>query len=90
MINKCIIYKFFKDFPNHRKKTNRAVVFSCRPTFSPTFLSTGTTNETFQQSEKQVYMKVQLVYMKVQAHSSLESLLESNQDQTSLANQDSL
>ena len=26
-----IIYKFFKDFNKHRKKTNRVVVFSCRP-----------------------------------------------------------
>ena len=26
-----IIYKFFNDFTNHRKKTNGAVVFSCRP-----------------------------------------------------------
>ena len=26
-----IIYKVFKDFTNHRKKTNRAAVFSCRP-----------------------------------------------------------
>ena len=27
--------KFFKDFTNHRKKTNRVVVFTCRtfPTF---------------------------------------------------------
>ena len=24
-------YKFFKDFTYHRKKINRAVVFSCRP-----------------------------------------------------------
>ena len=31
MINNSIIYKFFKDFTNQRKKTNRAVVFSCRP-----------------------------------------------------------
>ena len=31
MINNPIIYKFFKDFTNHRKKTNRVVVFSCRP-----------------------------------------------------------
>ena len=31
MINNPIIYKIFKDFTNHRKKTNRAVVFSCRP-----------------------------------------------------------
>ena len=30
VINSSIIYKFFKDFTNHRKKTNRAVVFSCR------------------------------------------------------------
>ena len=26
-----IIYEFFKYFTNHRKKTNRMVVFSCRP-----------------------------------------------------------
>ena len=51
MINNPIIYKFFKDFTNHRKKTNRAVVFSCG--LSPTFLNTRTTNETFQQSGKQ-------------------------------------
>ena len=31
MINNPIIYKFYKDFTNHRKKTSRAVVFSCRP-----------------------------------------------------------
>ena len=31
MINNPIIYKFFKDFTNHRKKANRAVAFSCRP-----------------------------------------------------------
>ena len=31
VINNPIIYKFFKDFSNHRKKTNRAVVFSKRP-----------------------------------------------------------
>ena len=30
-MNNSIIDKFFKDFTNHRKKTNRAVVFSCRP-----------------------------------------------------------
>ena len=27
MISKPIIYKFFKDFTNHRKKTNKVVVF---------------------------------------------------------------
>ena len=26
-----VIYRFFKDFTNHRKKTNRALVFSSRP-----------------------------------------------------------
>ena len=31
VINSSIIYKFFKDFTNHGKKTNRAVVFSSRP-----------------------------------------------------------
>ena len=51
MINNPIIYKFFKDFTNYRKKTNKAVVFICRP--FPTFLNTGTTDETFKQSGKQ-------------------------------------
>ena len=31
MINNPIIYKYLKDFTNHRKKTNKAIVFSCRP-----------------------------------------------------------
>ena len=30
MINSPIIYKFFKDFTKHRKKTNKALVFSSR------------------------------------------------------------
>ena len=30
VIQNLIIYKFFKDFANHKKKTNRVVVFSCR------------------------------------------------------------
>ena len=46
-----MIYKFFKDFTNQIKKTNRAVVLTAD--LSPTFLKTGTTDETFQQSEKQ-------------------------------------
>ena len=36
VVNKTIIYKFFQDFTNHRKKTNRAVVFSAKP-FPNTF-----------------------------------------------------
>ena len=31
VINNPIIYKFFKNFTNHKKKTNGVVVFSCRP-----------------------------------------------------------
>ena len=31
VISKLIIDKFFKDLTNHKKKTNRVVVFSCRP-----------------------------------------------------------
>ena len=30
MINKLIVCKFFKDFTNHRRKTNKVVVFRCR------------------------------------------------------------
>ena len=40
VIIKPIIYKFFEDFTNHRKKTI-------------TFLNTGTKDENFQQSAKQ-------------------------------------
>ena len=44
MINNTINYKFFKDFTNHRKKTSRAVAFSCK--LSPILLlNTGTTDE---------------------------------------------
>ena len=31
MIKKPIIYKFFKDFTNNKKKISREVVFSCTP-----------------------------------------------------------
>ena len=47
MINNPIIYKILLT----TEKTNRAVVFSCRP--FPTFLNTGTTDKTFQQSGKE-------------------------------------
>ena len=40
--------------------------------------------------KKDIYWKVKLVCMKVQAHSSYEPPLEYNQDQTPLTNQDSL
>ena len=66
-INNSIIYKFFKEFSNHRKKTNRVV------------------NKT----PSDAYWRVQLVCKKVQAHSSLEPLLECIQNQTPLINQGS-
>ena len=31
VFRKAIIYKFFKDFTNYGKKTNRTIVFRCRP-----------------------------------------------------------
>ena len=40
-----------KHITNHRKKTNKVVVFSCR--YLPKLSNTGTINETFQQSGKQ-------------------------------------
>ena len=49
--NNPIINKFFKDLTNDRKKTNRAVVLSCRP--FATSLNTGIIDKTFQQSGKQ-------------------------------------
>ena len=51
MNNNPIIYKFFKDFINYRKKTNRTIVLALY--LSSTFIDTGTTNKTFQQSGKQ-------------------------------------
>ena len=51
VVNKPIIYRFFKDFSKHRKKTNREVVLTVD--LSAAFLSTETTNETFQQSGKE-------------------------------------
>ena len=89
VINNPIIYKFFKDFTNQRKKTNRTVVLAVD--LSTTFLNTGTTHEIFQQSGKQDSFRQMLKSMyEVQAHSSLEPPLEYNQGQTPLINQGSL
>ena len=43
---------FFKDFPNNRKKINRAVVFSSR-----SLPATSNTDETFQQHGKEDSLK---------------------------------
>ena len=42
VINNPIIYNFFKEFTNYRKKNNRAVFLAVD--LSPTFLNTGATN----------------------------------------------
>ena len=89
-IKNSIIYEFFKDFPNHRRTTNRAVVFNRTP--SPNILNTGTTDETFQLFGKQdsfryILKSSSCICIKIQVHISLELPLENNQDQTSLENQ---
>ena len=55
MIKNSIIYNFFKNFTNHRKKTTRAVDFSCR-TF-PNISKYSDHYETFHQSGKQDFFK---------------------------------
>ena len=69
--NNCIIYKFFKDFTNHRRKTNRTVGFSCR-VFPPTFLKIQGTpmrpsNNLENKTPSDTYWRVQLIHIKVQA-----------------------
>ena len=53
MINNPIIYKFFKDLTNYRKKTYGAVVLPVD--LSPTFLNTEVSSKTFKKSGKQDY-----------------------------------
>ena len=91
VIKNPIIYEFFKDFTNHRKKTNREVVFSSRP--FPKLLNIEATDETFQQSGKEATLRHILksstsIYKSSESYSysSLESPLEYNHDQTLLIN----
>ena len=90
MISNPIICKFFKDFTNHRKKTNRTVVFICSSLLNilkyrdhPMKPSNNLENKTPLES----YWRVQLLCKKVQGRSSLEPPLEFNQDQIPLTNQ---
>ena len=54
MINSPIFYKFFKDFADYRKKTNRVTGwYFLDVNLFPTLLNAGTTDVTFQQSGKQ-------------------------------------
>ena len=92
MINNSIIYKSFEDLTNHRKRTNRAVVLVVD--LFPTFLKTGTTDETFQQSGKR-YSFRQILKSSAKMYESsgsqfFRTTLEHNQDQTPLMNQGSL
>ena len=52
-VNKPIIYKFFKDFTNHTKKTIRVVDFAVY--FSPTLLNTGTLEQSGTQDPSDTY-----------------------------------
>ena len=91
VINSPIIYKFLKDFINHRKETNRVVVFSSRP--FPNILKYrdhGWDLPTVWKTRLfQTHWRVQLVYMNVRPHSSLEPPLDYNQDLTPLMSQGS-
>ena len=77
---------FFKGFTDHRKKTNRPVVFSCKP--FPTFINKRPpmtpSNNMENETPSETYWRVQLVCIKVQTQSSLEPPLEHNQNQTPL------
>ena len=91
MINNPIIYKLFKDFTNHKTKTNRMAVFS---TFLVPFLNIlkyrghqWDLSNIWKTRIFETYWRVSFVFMKVQAHSSLEPLLEYAQDQIPLMNQ---
>ena len=55
VINRLIIYKFSKDFTNHRNKTNSTLVFSCRAL--PKYLNT---DENFQQSGKTRFLQTHI------------------------------
>ena len=87
-IVKPIIYKFFKDITNNRKKTTRAVIFGYRPLPNifkcwnhKWYLSTVWKSNFFRH-----YGRVQLVFMGVQPHTSSEPPQEYNQDKTPLTN----
>ena len=62
-----LLFTSLIDFINYRKKTNRVAVLSSRPL--PTFLNTGTTDQTFQQSGIEIhsdkYWRVQLGVMNI-------------------------
>ena len=86
MINNPIIYKFSKTLLTAEKRLTGQYFLAVD--LSPTFLNTGTTDETFRQSGEQDSLShlLKLVCKKAQAHSSLKPPLEYNQDQMFLTN----
>ena len=80
---------FSKTSITSKKKTNRVVVFSCRP-----FINIGPSMRPFNNLENKVpsdtYSRFQLVCIKIQVYISLEPSLVYSQDQMHLMNQASL
>ena len=76
VINEHIIYKFLKEFINHKKKTNRVVVFSCRflPNILKYFMKLAKNQKIKIHSDTN--WKTQVIHMKVQVQSSSELPLE--------------
>ena len=81
MIKNLIINKFFKHFINHRKKTNRAIVFRSRPfpnilqyMHETSLMRTSHNLENKTLSDK--YWTVQPVCMKVQAQTIFQCCIQ--------------
>ena len=89
VIIKPIIYRLFKDFTYHRKKTNRALVFSQRTlTNNLKYMDQRWDLPTIRKTRSlQTHWRVQVLCMKVQAHTFSEPLLGYNQDQMPFTNQ---
>ena len=85
MINKPIICKFLKDFTNHRKKTNKVVVFCSKPLIQEPQMRPS--NNLERKIPSDTFWKDQLINMKVEARNSLKPPLEYNQDQMPSTNQ---
>ena len=86
VINNLIIYKYNQESINHKKKTNRVVVFSCRCV--PNILKCY--HHSLNQEIKTHWdtnWKIQLIHMKFQFHSSSELPLEHNENQKPASNQ---
>ena len=80
-----LLFRSFSKTIKHRNRTSGC--WSLAADFSPTFLNTGTANQTSNNLEYNTlldtYWRFQLVCIKVQFHNSLEPSPEYNQNQTS-------